>query len=129
MKEEIINYKNGGIRESCNTKPILKFIPPEALERLGYRYLFGFRKYGATDNFKKGLPVSNCIDSIYRHLLSYQKGENNEDNLSAILWNVCCIIHTELHQREFCDLETRINIMPEQCSGQYYYQQMEEKND
>lgn len=105
---EVIKYENGGIRESAVGKGTYKYIPTVALKRLSHRYQYGEMKYGATDNFKKGLPVSNCWDSAMRHLIAYMDGDNSEDHLAAVAWNVFCIMEMETHHPEMVDLESRI---------------------
>lgn len=104
---EIINYEGGGVRESAIGKGTYKYVPTVALKRLSHRYQYGEMKYGATDNFKKGLPVSNCWDSAMRHLVAYMDGDNTEDHLAAVAWNVFCIMEMEKSHPEMMDLESR----------------------
>ena len=92
---ELIKYEGGGVRESAMGKGTYKYVPPVALQRLSHRYQYGEMKYGATDNFKKGLPISNCWDSAMRHLIAYIDGDNREDHLAAVAWNVFCIMEME----------------------------------
>jgi hypothetical protein len=44
------------------------------------------------DNWKKGISKSDYMDSMFRHFLNawekHDRGENNEDDLCAILFNV-----------------------------------------
>lgn len=104
---EVIKYEGGGGRESAIGKGTYKYVPTVALKRLSHRYQYGEMKYGATDNFKKGLPVSNCWDSAMRHLVAYMDGDNSEDHLAAVAWNVFAIMEMEKSHPEMVDIETR----------------------
>lgn len=115
--EEIIKYEGGGVRESAIGKGTYKYVPTVALKRLSHRYQYGEMKYGATDNFKKGLPVSNCWDSAMRHLVAYMDGDNTEDHLAAVAWNVFCIMEMEKNHPEMMDLESRIG---KKSTPEYY---------
>ena len=114
---ELIKYEGGGVRESAMGKGTYKYVPPVALQRLSHRYQYGEMKYGATDNFKKGLPISNCWDSAMRHLIAYIDGDNREDHLAAVAWNVFCIMEMEKSHPEMIDLESRIG---KKTSPEYY---------
>lgn len=114
---EIIKYENGGIRESAIGKGTYKYVPTVALKRLSHRYQYGEIKYGATDNFKKGLPVSDCWDSAMRHLIAYMEGNNSEDHLAAVVWNVFCIMEMEKSHPEMVDLESRVG---KKSNPEYY---------
>lgn len=114
---EIIKYENGGIRESAAGKGTYKYVPTVALKRVSHRYQYGEMKYGATDNFKKGLPVSNCWDSAMRHLIEYMEGDNKEDHLAAVVWNVFCIMEMEKNHPEMVDIESRAG---KKSSPEYY---------
>ncbi len=121
---EVNNYTGGGTREKSDHKPTFKYLPRNGMDRLGLRYRYGELKYGAGGNFLGGLPVSDCWDSSMRHLLAYQAGDNSEDHLAAVLWNVLCIMHTEEYRLEFQDFESR---MKQPCSSEYYNQLMQEE--
>lgn len=54
--------------------------------------MFGAAKYNK-DNWRKGLPVSNFINSAMRHLQSFMNGETLDpesgiNHLGHVLWNV-----------------------------------------
>lgn len=114
---DVIEYATGAVRESAMGKGTYKYIPTVGLKRLSHRYQYGELKYGATDNFKKGLPVSNCWDSAMRHLVAYMDGDNSEDHLAAAAWNVLAIMEMEAHHPEMMDLESRAG---KKCTPEYY---------
>ena len=120
MENEVIHYEGGGVRESARGKGTYRFVPAVALKRLSHRYQYGELKYGATDNFKKGLPVSNCWDSAVRHLVAYMDGDNSEDHLAAVAWNVFTIMEMEKKHPEMCDIEARKKVTTRQTTPEYY---------
>lgn len=64
------------------------------------RFEEGAEKYGE-DNWRKGLPVGCYINSAVRHYLKYRRGDNEEDNAAAFVWNImCCIWEVDYHRVE-----------------------------
>lgn len=103
----IKHYEDGGIREDVPGKGKYQFISTVGLRRLAQRYEYGYRKYGAADNYKKGLPTSECINSAMRHLVNYLEGDNSEDHLAAVAWNVFCVMEMEVKNPKWQDIEVR----------------------
>lgn len=120
MVNDVVHFEGGGIRQSALGKGTFKYIPTVALRRLSHRYQYGEIKYGATDNFKKGLPISDCWDSAMRHMVAYLEGDNSEDHMAAVIWNACCIMEMECNNRNFVDIDSRKNIPARKCSPEYY---------
>lgn len=52
----------------------------------------GAKKYN-DHNWQRGIPVSRCIDSLYRHLISFANGETDEDHKAAAKCNIMFIYH------------------------------------
>lgn len=73
-------------------KPELSYIldAPLAMQGLANRFALGAKKY-SRDNWKKGLPDTQVIDSLLRHLSAYQNGEMHDEDgglhVDAIVWN------------------------------------------
>lgn len=120
MENKIIKYDNGAVRQSAEGKGTYKYIPTVGLKRLSHRYQYGEMKYGATDNFKKGLSTLDCCDSLMRHVVAYLDGDNREDHLAAVIWNALTIMEMEVKHPEVCDVETRKHISKHQCTPEYY---------
>jgi hypothetical protein len=83
------------LADRANTgKPQLSYVlsAPYALLELTARFEAGAKKY-SRNNWKKGLKVSELVNSMMRHLLEYSNGvdQDAEDesltNVSGILWN------------------------------------------
>ncbi len=99
---KITKFETGAIRDSQDGKEdYIETISWTAIKRLA-RYMTAKKaKYGA-GNFKKGIPIDSYEKSLLRHIQKYLENkyedgqvEKEEDHLSAILFNVCGIIHEE----------------------------------
>lgn len=90
-KEE---FPTGSRRNSRENKGRYDLIPVEPLMRLAQLYERGANVYGAR-NWEKGQPVSRFYDSAIRHLLQWASGQEDEDHLAAVLFNVMGIMFTE----------------------------------
>lgn len=91
---EFMQYETGATKEAPTGKGRFDLIPPSALQRLARRYEFGSAKYGDR-NWEKGLPLSRLIDSCFRHLVCYLRGDTSEDHLAAVAWNVFALMEFE----------------------------------
>jgi hypothetical protein len=102
-------YSTGGKKE-VQGKSKLSLVPLAALERIADRIEESIPKYGK-DNWKKGFPISECVDAAMRHLYAYSAGENSEDHLAAALTNLAFATHFEVHfanNKEVNDIEKEI---------------------
>lgn len=102
-------FDTGAIREGQENKGRFDLITPVGLTRLAKWYELGAMKY-SDRNWEKGLPYSNCLNSLFRHLVKYMDGQDDEDHLSAIVWNAFAIMHFEEKHPELCDIPTRQQI-------------------
>lgn len=87
------NFETGAVRDAMAGKGLPSCIPTIALRAVSKRFEDGALKYGR-DNWQKGIPVSRYIDSIYRHLWAFMEGCNEEDHLSAVMWNAMALYDT-----------------------------------
>lgn len=104
---DIKQYENGGVREQTPGKGIYNSMSMVGLKRLAQRYEYGEVKYGNSDNYKKGIPVSRCFDSTMRHMVAYLSGDNSEDHLAAAAWNIFCMMEMEVNNPEWNDIKSR----------------------
>lgn len=86
-------FPTGSRRDTEEGKGRPDLIPRLLLERLGKHFENGARKYG-DNNWQKGQPLSRYWRSAFRHLLSVRDGEEDEDHLSAAIWNLQAIMWT-----------------------------------
>lgn len=90
-------------------KPKLNSIllAPEAIVGLSRRFESGDALYGA-GNWKKGLKITELIDSLMRHLMALENGESTDPDMpctnheDAVLWNAL-ILSQMIKTRPDCD--------------------------
>lgn len=80
------------VRDKADGKPRPDLRSPFAAIRVGEHLCKGARRY-APRNWEKGMPFSECVASLSRHLLQFQQGDRAEDHLAAIVFNAEAIMH------------------------------------
>ena len=89
--------ENGGNRDIAEDKLDYTLLPITALNRITQHYVNGLKKYGR-DNWKKlSTPedIERYKQSMFRHLIQYLEGQDNEDHLAAIVWNAMSLLYFE----------------------------------
>lgn len=92
-------FKTGAVRDVDINKPRYDLIPPHALWRVAMLYARGAQKYGE-NNWQKGIPSQQMLASAMRHMEAYRRGENHEDHLAAVVWNVLALMQYEAEGKE-----------------------------
>lgn len=97
-------------------KPRLSFLATRALRTLAQVYMYGAEKYNP-DNWRKGRPSTDLIDSAMRHMFAYLEGEDvdPESGLSHAAhaaWNLLTLVEQETTHPE---LDDRYRPDPDQC--------------
>lgn len=87
-------YSTGSVRDSEVGKGRQDLIPLEPLKRLAVHYENGAKKYGDR-NWELGQEMAGHLRSAFRHLTEFMNGANDEDHLSACVWNIFSFIATE----------------------------------
>lgn len=87
-------FPTGSVRDIQSGKGRFDLISPIVKDRLAKHHENGAVKYGDR-NWEKGQPLGRYVDSAMRHLNKYLEGHRDEDHLSAVIWNVGALIHTE----------------------------------
>ena len=98
-------YSSGAQRDNGANKGRFDLMSGQGLLRLSRLYEAGAKKY-ADRNWEKGMNISRYVDAAFRHLTKYMLGCDDEDHLSAVAWNVFCIMHHEANLPEMQDLPT-----------------------
>lgn len=81
-----------GAQRDCKTgKGAYHLLPYEPLFRYALTMQKGATKYDAR-NWEKGMPLSQFVDSAFRHLLRWMNGERDEDHLAQCFWNIGCLM-------------------------------------
>jgi len=89
--------ENGGNRDSAEDKLDYTLLPIPALNRITQHYVNGVKKY-KRDNWKKlSTPedIERYKQSMFRHLIQYLEGQDNEDHLAALVWNAMALLYFE----------------------------------
>lgn len=87
-------FNTGAVRDRGGFKPRPDLISPHANLREGAWLAVGAEKYGER-NYEKGMPISDCVASLTRHLEAYKLGLTDEDHAAAIRTNAGFILHFE----------------------------------
>jgi uncharacterized protein YeaO (DUF488 family) len=100
-----INFgEDAAIREDAENKGRQDLISPFALTRLAKHYENGAKKY-SDRNWERGMNYSRYTASMFRHLIAWMKGMEDEDHLAAIAWNAFAIMHhQELGESQWDDM-------------------------
>ena len=102
----VINERTGGAKGS---KPCqLAWAPAHALQVLGEVYGHGAVKYDA-QNYRRGYDWSLSLNALYRHLLAFQGGEDNDPgsglpHMGHVAWHALTLVqfmhdHPEMDDR------------------------------
>ena len=75
-----------------------------AILAVSKHYEEGAEKYGEW-NWQKGIPTHCYLDSAIRHLLKWERGDDDEPHDRAFLWNVMCLMWTIKNKPEYDDLK------------------------
>lgn len=103
-------FPTGSKRDTAKGKGRFDLIPAYPMFRLAKHYENGALKYGDW-NWTKGQPISRYLASAERHLYCFKAGLNDEDHLSAIIWNIMSIIDTQ-RRIELDALPKELNDIP-----------------
>ena len=87
-------FSTGARRDTQEGKGRFDLLPINAIFRLAQHFENGAVKYG-DDNWRKGIPLKRYLDSMMRHVFKFAGGLDDEDHLSAIIWNACCLLETQ----------------------------------
>jgi len=87
-------FESGMVRDTQEDKPRPDLISPFFEDRLGMHLARGAKKY-AERNWEKGAKFSRFVASLKRHYTAYLRGDKDEDHLSAMAFNIMCIVHFE----------------------------------
>jgi hypothetical protein len=109
---EISTFTTGAVRSSAVGKPPLSQLDGELLRQTALVMGFGERKYDR-GNWRKGIPYNRCLDSLFRHILSFKEGETLDSesglpHLGHAAANIMFLLRYEADNRT--DLDDRDKI-------------------
>jgi len=96
-------FKSGAERDIRVGKGRYDLISPVATRRKAILMEKGAIKYEER-NWEKGMYVSRCLDSAFRHLNQFLAGCNKEDHLAHASFNIDAIMHFQELNPEWNDL-------------------------
>lgn len=88
-------------------KPMLSLIDSYALTCLAEVLTFGAKKYAA-HNWRQGIPLSESLDSLLRHVNAFNSGEDIDPesglpHMAHVMCNAMFILWTHKHKPEMDD--------------------------
>jgi Domain of unknown function (DUF5664) len=98
-KESALRYSEG--------KAMIHLIPPDVIVALAQQYTKGAKKY-AERNWEKGMDWHECYNSLMRHALSWNNGEDFDvddktqektHHMIAVMWNAAALYWYFLHNK------------------------------
>lgn len=102
----------GGLERSADCVDLAyHLISPHALNALARRHAIGLKKYGdgnasevanLTDP-EKGIPGRSLIDHAMYHLNQWRAGDESDDHLGGVLWNVAMLVHYSKERPELLE--------------------------
>ena len=99
-------FRTGAVRDMGEGKGDMISIPWESILRLSKHYEAGAKKYNRW-NFRAGIPLSSYMDSAMRHIAKYLSGCDDEDHLSAAVFNLLGAMLVEQTMPELIDVPMR----------------------
>lgn len=90
-------FDSGSVRDSAEGKgryDLLTLGFAHMLSRLALHMETGAAKYEER-NWEKGQPLQVYLDSATRHLMKFVSGYQDEDHLTAVIWNLMALGETE----------------------------------
>lgn len=100
-------FETGFVRDMAEGKGRMDLLPWAAIMEWSKHSEKGAIKYGER-NIDKGCPISVLLDSALRHIAKYLEGYDDEDHLSAALWNVGWAKEMEVTRPDMQDIPNRI---------------------
>ena len=104
-------FSTGAKKQAAEGKGTPVLIPGDGLLELAKHFEDGAKLHGAR-NWEKGIPLSELINSLERHIQQEKLGYTDERHDRAIAWNALVYLTTKLRikryqlPRELDDLET-----------------------
>lgn len=96
-------FDSGAMRDADPDKPRYDLIDPYFLLRIAEHLRKGAEHYGE-HNWVKGIPSSNYMASLMRHVEAYRRGERDEDHLAAAAFNLMGLMRNEGGWNDYHDL-------------------------
>lgn len=88
-------FSTGAKKQNADNKGTPVLIPPDAIFDLAVHFAKGAKLHGDR-NWEKGIPLSELLNSLERHLLQEKLGSTDERHDRALVWNAVVYLATKL---------------------------------
>lgn len=103
-------FSTGAERQSSEGKGTPVLVPGDAIIEIAKHFEKGAKIYGAR-NWEKGIPLSEILNSLERHLQQEKMGSTEEPHARALAWNALVYLATKLRIENGL-LPASLNDMP-----------------
>lgn len=86
-------FKSGAVRSSDTSEVRYDLISPVGLEAVARACAEGAEKYGDY-NWEKGMPASDILNHVIRHINLFLSGDREEDHLGHAAWGCMAAVHS-----------------------------------
>lgn len=94
-EKDVRIFESGAKRDGDKNKPFIHNLLGYTRKRFGYHMNKNSKKYG-DNNWLKGMPTDQYLQSVDRHLADYINGDRSEDHLSAMIFGIQgCMINEQ----------------------------------
>ena len=88
-------FSTGANKQAASGKGTPVLVPGDAILEVAKHFEGGVPIYGAR-NWEKGLPLSEILNSLERHLQQEKMGLTDEPHARALVWNALVYLATKL---------------------------------
>ena len=113
-------FSTGAERQASEGKGTPVLIPGDAIIDIAKHFEKGVDVYGAR-NWEKGLPLSELLNSLERHLQQLKMGMTDEPHARALAWNAVVYLATKLRIEN--------GLLPAELDDMPVYTTLEERLD
>lgn len=111
--DNLHRFESGAVRSTDADTCRFDLISPIALRRLAETYAEGAAKYPPNPvthqcNYKKGIPASNLMNHLLRHIFLWLAGDKSEPHLEHAAWGLFTIMHFEETRPDLIDVYERM---------------------
>lgn len=103
-------FSTGARRQAASGKGTPVLVPGDAIIDVSKHFEKGIPVYGAR-NWEKGIPLSELLNSLERHLQQEKMGLTDEPHARALVWNALVYLATKLRIENGL-LPASLNDMP-----------------
>jgi hypothetical protein len=100
--EGMSKFATGAVRSTDANSVRYDLVSPIGLRRLAATYAEGAAKYG-DHNWRKGMPFSDTLNHLMRHIDLFRSGDASEDHLAHAAWGLFALMDYQETKPEMDD--------------------------